>query len=171
MASCKSNSVDAGQLSSASDNTYYQTFKMMPHTARIVVAGLSLAAVAGAAPTASACFPYGSATLPKDLSTPNVSLSDWWCPQSMAYGFQGFSYPLEDNDCSAHSNSFDAISADFARMKADFGASIARIYYPTCTKASVFENILRAGVANNMAVIFQVWTNFGDGVSSTVAFV
>ena len=119
----------------------------------------------GSAPTGKpACFPYGSATLPTDLSKPNVSLADWWCPQSMAYGFQGFSYPLENSDCSDPSNSFSAMNADFARMKADFGATIVRMYYPTCTEASVFRNALQAAVANNMAIIFQVWTNFGDGV-------
>jgi hypothetical protein len=110
------------------------------------------------------CFPYGGATLPKDLSKPQVSLAEWWCPQSMAYGFQGFSYPLEVSDCSDPSNSFEAMSMDFAKMKADFGASIVRLYYPLCLNASVFENAMKAGVANDMAVILQVWTNFGDGV-------
>lgn len=110
------------------------------------------------------CFPYGSAALPKDLSAPNVPVSEWKCPLSMAYGFQGFSYPLEDNDCSAFSNSFVAMNADFAQMKRDFGAKIVRLYYPTCLNASVFENALKAGVANNMAVIFQVWTDFGESV-------
>ena len=110
------------------------------------------------------CFPYGSAKLPKDLSKPDITLEDWWCPQSMAYGFQGFSYPLEIDNCSDPSNSFESMNKDFARMKADFGASIVRMYYPTCLDASVFEDALSAGVANDMAVIFQVWTNFGVGV-------
>ncbi|KAF2964695.1 hypothetical protein GQX73_g8889 [Xylaria multiplex] len=108
------------------------------------------------------CFPYGSAVLPKDFSAPNVSLEKWRCPPSMAYGFQGFSYPLEDANCSAYSNSFKSMNTDFAQMKRDFGAKIVRMYYPLCLKASVFENALRAGVANNMAVIFQVWTDFGQ---------
>ncbi|KAI0452178.1 glycoside hydrolase family 17 protein [Xylaria acuta] len=108
------------------------------------------------------CFPYGSAVLPKDLSTPNVPLDEWKCPPSMAYGFQGFSYPLEEADCSAFSNSFESMNADFAQMKRDFGAKIVRLYYPICLNASVFENALQAGIANNMAVIFQVWTDFGQ---------
>ncbi|KAJ3554022.1 hypothetical protein NPX13_g10729 [Xylaria arbuscula] len=54
------------------------------------------------------------------------------------------------------------MNADFAQMKRDFGASIVRMYYPICLKASVFENALKAGVANDMAVIFQVWTDFGE---------
>jgi hypothetical protein len=111
------------------------------------------------------CFPYGSAILPKDLSPPSVSPKEWRCPPSMAYGFQGFSYPLEEADCSAYSNSFESMNADFSQMKRDFGAKIVRLYYPLCLKASVFENALRAGVANNMAIIFQVWTDFGQSVS------
>ncbi|KAI0394864.1 glycoside hydrolase family 17 protein [Xylariaceae sp. FL0594] len=107
------------------------------------------------------CFPYGSAVLPKNLSTPGVPLDEWWCPPSMAYGFQGFSYPLEVADCSDASNSFEAMSADFAQMKRDFGASIVRMYYPLCLQPTVFANALKAGVANDMAVIFQVWTDFG----------
>ncbi|KAI0380439.1 glycoside hydrolase family 17 protein [Hypomontagnella monticulosa] len=115
------------------------------------------------AQTTPTCFPYKSATLPKDLSPPDVPPKDWWCPQSMAYGFQGFSYPLEVEDCSDPSNSFESMNADFERMKRDFGASIVRMYYPVCLNASVFENALKAGVSNDMAVIFQVWTNFGTG--------
>ncbi|KAH8894621.1 B-(1-6) glucan synthase [Thozetella sp. PMI_491] len=107
------------------------------------------------------CFPYGSLTLPKDLSKPSTALKDWWCPQSMAYGFQGFAYPLENSDCSAKSNGYDAMNKDFAKMKADFGATLVRMYYPACTQTSVFENAIKAAVANNMAVIFQVYTNLG----------
>ncbi|OTB02441.1 glycoside hydrolase family 17 protein [Hypoxylon sp. CI-4A] len=115
-----------------------------------------------ATPRTASCFPYGSASLPKDLSPPALSREDWWCPESMAYGFQGFSYPLEDADCSAYSNSFESMNKDFAQMKQDFGATIVRMYYPVCLNASVFENALKAGVANDMAVIFQVWTDFGE---------
>jgi len=81
----------------------------------------------------------------------------------MQYGFQGFSYALEDGDCSAASNGFDAMNKDFAKMKKDFGATMVRMYYPVCADKSVFINALKAGVANNMAVIPQVWFNFGDG--------
>jgi hypothetical protein len=134
---------------------------------------LSLAAVVAAGPitargNSSNCFPYGGATLPTDGSVPNVSLDDWWCPQSMAYGFQGFSYPLEVDDCSDPSNGFDAMNSDFATMKKDFGATVIRMYYPTCTQSSVFENALRAAAANNMGLIWQVWTNFGTGVCTTL---
>jgi hypothetical protein len=127
--------------------------------------GLSLATPALESRAVPNCFPYGSAVLPKDLSPPNVPLKQWWCPLSMAYGFQGFSYPLEDPDCSAYSNSFDSMNKDFAKMKRDFGAKIVRMYYPLCLQPSVFENALKAGVANDMAVIFQVWTDFGQSVS------
>lgn len=134
---------------------------------QLVASSLALAAVAAAAPTASSanCFPYGSAKLPTDGSAPNVTLDQWWCPQSMSYGFQGFSYPLEDNNCDAYSNSFDAMDKDFAQMKTDFDATVVRMYYPTCTQSIVFENAIKAAYKNNMALIPQVWTNFGDGVS------
>ncbi|KAI0388493.1 hypothetical protein F5Y17DRAFT_452590 [Xylariaceae sp. FL0594] len=71
-------------------------------------------------------FPYGSVLLPKDLSAPDVPLDQWRCPPFMAYGFQWFSesYPLEVSDCSDPSNSFEAMSADFARMKRDFSDRI-----------------------------------------------
>ncbi|KAK2590892.1 hypothetical protein QQS21_011416 [Conoideocrella luteorostrata] len=124
----------------------------------------SLPALAAAATEAAAnCFPYGNATLPGNMQVPNVKLEDWWCPQSMAYGFQGFSYPLEDDDCGSWINSFDRMDKDFAKMKKDFGASIVRMYYPECTKTTVFENAIRAADKNNMAIMLQVWTNFGGG--------
>ena len=120
------------------------------------------AAVAGV--NSQACFPYGNAKLPGQLKAPNVTLEEWWCPQSTAYGFQGFSYPLEDGDCGSSSYSVAQMSKDFAQMKKDFGASIVRMYYPVRTEAKVFGAALEAAYNNNMAVIFQVWTNFGDGV-------
>ncbi|KAJ2976248.1 hypothetical protein NQ176_g5056 [Zarea fungicola] len=90
-----------------------------------------------------------------------MTRSDWWCPQSMAYGFQGFSYPLENGDCSAWENSVDAMDQDFQRMKQDFGATIVRMYYPGCTQASVFTNAMEAAARNNMGIILQVNTFFG----------
>ena len=106
---------------------------------------------------AQSCFPFNG-----DLtSTPSVSHSQWWCPQSDMYGFMGFSYPLEVPDCSDSSNTYDTINKDFARMKADFGASMVRVYAPECRDASVWENLLKAGVTNNMGVIPQVWWGFG----------
>lgn len=83
----------------------------------------------------------------------------------MAYGFQGFSYPLENANCSAWENGYEAMYRDFKQMKRDFGATIIRMYYPICTSPSVFEHALKAAATNNMAIIFQVWTNFGNGVS------
>ncbi len=125
-----------------------------------------LASVGAANPKAAkgSCFPYGTGKLPKDFSNPNKPLEEWWCPSSMAYGFQGFSHPLGDPDCSAPSNSFAAIDRDFARMRADFGASVVRLYYPRCASEAVFERALRAGIANDMAVIFQANTEFVCGV-------
>ncbi|KAI1813448.1 glycoside hydrolase family 17 protein [Poronia punctata] len=124
---------------------------------------LASASLCKSLPTSdSNCFPYGSAELPKDLSPPDVPLDEWRCPSSMAYGFQGFGYPLEVSDCSDESNSFETMSTDFAQMKRDFGAKIVRLYYPTCLESTVFENALKAAVANDIAVIFQVWTDFGN---------
>lgn len=76
------------------------------------------------------------------------------------YGFLGFSYPLEVADCSDPSNSYESINADLAKMKKDFGASMIRVYSPECREASVWENLLQAGVSNNMGIIMQVWWGF-----------
>lgn len=108
------------------------------------------------------CFPFGDQTLNSDFSAPSVPRDQWFCSSDAEYGFLGFSYPLEVDDCSDYSNSFDSINADFAEMRNNFGAKYVRVYYPACTESSVFENLLKAGVANNMAVIPQVWFNFGD---------
>ena len=108
----------------------------------------------------TSCFPFGGAKLPKDYSAPSASRSQWWCPQSEMYGFLGFSYPLEEADCSDYTNSYDAINSDFARMKKDFGATMVRVYAPECRKSSVWENLLKAAVNNNMGVIPQVWWGF-----------
>lgn len=82
------------------------------------------------------------------------------------YGFLGFSYPLEVADCSDPSNSYESINADFAKMKKDFGASMIRVYAPECREASVWENLLQAGVSNDMGIIVQVWWGF-DSVGYT----
>ena len=82
------------------------------------------------------------------------------------YGFLGFSYPLEVADCSDNTNSYDSINADLAKMKKDFGASMIRVYAPECREASVWENLLQAGVSNNMGIIVQVWWGF-DSVGNT----
>jgi hypothetical protein len=133
---------------------------------------LSLAALAAvpalAAPTpaaAGSCFPFGNVTFPGNNAAPSTPLSQWWCPQTDFYGFMGFSYPLEDGDCSDSSNGYAQMNTDFAQMKRDFGASIVRMYYPVCTQSSVFINAIKAAYNNNMGLIVQVWTNFGDGVS------
>ncbi len=85
------------------------------------------------------CFPYGTAKISCALHTPDVPLDQWWCPTSMAYGFQGFSYPLENGNCSAWENGYEAMYRDFKQMKRDFGATIIRMYYPVCTNSAVFE--------------------------------
>ena len=101
------------------------------------------------------CFPF-SGTLASDFSAPSGSRSDWWCTQSDIYGFLGFSYPLEVADCRDSSNSYESVNKDFVKMKKDFGASMVRVYAPECRQASVWENLLRAGVSNNMGIIVQV---------------
>jgi hypothetical protein len=133
---------------------------------------LPLAALAAvpalAAPTpaaAGACFPFGNVTFPGNYAAPSTALSNWWCPQSDFYGFMGFSYPLEDSTCSDSDNGYAQMKKDFAQQKKDFGASIVRMYYPTCTQSSVFINAIKAAYDNGMGLIVQVWTNFGDGVS------
>lgn len=114
-------------------------------------------------PTGGSWFPVGNATLPGNFVAPSTPLSQWWCPQQDYYGFLGFSYPLEDSNCGDSSNSYAQMNKDFAQMKKDFGASIVRMYYPTCTQSSVFINAIKAAYTNNMGLIVQVWTNFGGG--------
>nr|POE90665.1 hypothetical protein CFP56_60278 [Quercus suber] len=112
----------------------------------------------------STCFPFGdnAAQLPKDYSVPDVARQDWYCTYAQTYGFLGFSFPLEDSDCSADSNSYDSIDSAFASMKADFGATMVRVYAPECRDSSIWENLLKAGVNNNMAVIPQIWWGFSS---------
>lgn len=74
----------------------------------------------------------------------------------------GFSYPLEVSDCGDYSDSYGAVDADFARMKKDFGASMVRVYAPECRDVSMWKNLLKAAVNNNMGVIPQVWWGFSD---------
>lgn len=129
-----------------------------------LLAALALPALSSTIPVdarQASCFPYNGAQIPQDLSAPNVSRDQWWCPQSMAYGFQGFSYPLENGDCNAYENSVDGMDQDFKRMKADFGATLVRMYYPGCTQPSVFMNAMEAAARNNMGIILQVNTFFG----------
>lgn len=109
------------------------------------------------------CFPFGSATLDTSNAAPSVSRSDWWCPQSMVYGFLGFSYPLEGG---CGDDGYNGINSDFAAQKRDFGATMIRIYLPECYTTEIWNNVLKAAINNNMAVILQVaWPLNGDPVS------
>lgn len=45
-------------------------------------------------------------------------------------------------------------------MKSQFGATMVRIYAPQCRDDTVWRNLLQAGIANNMAVLPQVWWGF-----------
>ncbi|KAF8576732.1 glycoside hydrolase family 17 protein [Ramaria rubella] len=119
------------------------------------------AAVVAKARKDTDCFPFGSARLPvKGLRAPEVARDEWWCPQDLQYGFMGFSYPLEMDNCSDPSNLFPKINQDFQRMKHQFGATMVRIYAPQCRNESIWQNLLHAGLANNMAVLPQVWWGF-----------
>lgn len=78
------------------------------------------------------------------------------------YGFLGFSYPLEDADCSAASNGYDGILADLKIMKETFGATMVRVYAPECRDASLWENLVRACMEVGMGLIVQVWWGFSS---------
>ncbi|KAM0749076.1 hypothetical protein T439DRAFT_358203 [Meredithblackwellia eburnea MCA 4105] len=112
---------------------------------------------------AASCFPRGSAKLPA-TGAPSGSRASWWCPDSTLYGFMGFSYPLEADSCSDPSNGYDSINKDLANMKSQFGASMVRVYAPQCRDVSVWENLVKACVSNNMGLIVQVWWGFQDDV-------
>lgn len=112
----------------------------------------------------STCFPWGSATLDKSNAAPSVPRSDWWCGQDTMYGFLGFSYPLEGG---CGDDGYSGINSDFAAMKRDFGATLVRIYLPECYTTTIWKNVLKAAINNNMGVIMQVaWPLNGDPDSS-----
>ncbi|KAH8807990.1 hypothetical protein F5884DRAFT_752559 [Xylogone sp. PMI_703] len=111
------------------------------------------------------CFPFGSAGfLPNDFIPPRISREEWWCPQSMTYGFLGFSYPMEYG---CEDESYEKINRDFGMMRRDFGATMARVYLPQCYTTEIWENLIRAGVNNNMAIVIQVaWPLNGDALDN-----
>lgn len=121
---------------------------------------LLFAATVLASRAVSDCFPLGSAKLTAVNAPPSRTRANWWCSSDLQYGFLGFSYPLEDDNCSATSNSLNKINKDFARMKKDFGATMVRIYAPQCRDQSIWKTLIQAGVTNNMAVIPQIWWGF-----------
>ncbi|KAM0752462.1 hypothetical protein T439DRAFT_355307 [Meredithblackwellia eburnea MCA 4105] len=106
----------------------------------------------------TSCFPLGSAKLPSS-GTPSISRDDWWCDSDLMYGFMGWSYPLESSDCSDLSNGYAKINQDLAAMKAR-GASMVRIYAPECRQLSVWENLVKACIQNNLGLIPMVWWGF-----------
>ncbi|KIW68457.1 hypothetical protein PV04_04400 [Phialophora macrospora] len=108
----------------------------------------------------ASCFPFGSATFNGYLQAPKVTRKEWWCPQSMTYGFLGFSYPME-GEC--YDDSFERINADLLRQKRDFGASLIRVYLPYCYTTYIWESLIKAAVANDMGIVAQVaWPLNGD---------
>lgn len=135
----------------------------------VLLAGVSaLPAVHQIAADGSTCFPWGSAVLDKSNAAPSVSRSDWWCGQDTMYGFLGFSYPLEGG---CGDDGYSGINSDFAAMKRDFGATLVRIYLPECYTTTIWNNVLKAAINNNMGVIMQVaWPLNGDPVSITSVY-
>lgn len=77
------------------------------------------------------------------------------------YGFLGFSYPLEVAECSDSSNGEEQMTADLKVMKETFGAMMVRVYAPECREVSVWENLVKGCIRNNMGLIVQV--SRGDG--------
>lgn len=121
---------------------------------------LSLAPTPSAPSERSGNFPLGTSSFPTS-GAPSLSRANWWAPDSELYGFLGFSYPMAVTDCGDATNQFDKINRDFAKMKS-FGATMVRVYAPQCRSVSVWETLVRAGVAQKMGVIVQVWWGFGD---------
>lgn len=114
----------------------------------------------GASTDRANCFPYGSPSTLSLSSAPSLTRQQWWCQPSNLYGFLGFSYALESADCSDSTNSYASISRDFARMRADFGATMVRVYAPECREASIWQNLVRAAVVNEMGLLPMVWWGF-----------
>ncbi|QKX63216.1 uncharacterized protein TRUGW13939_10385 [Talaromyces rugulosus] len=125
----------------------------------------------------STCFPLQSATFHNSTTAPDMTRSEWWCSAEQTYGFLGFSYPIED-DCDGEP--YSLIESDFASMKNDFGASMARAYLPGCYTDDIWERIIKAGIEYDMGVIFQVawplngdpdswWSKIQDSILDTLA--
>jgi len=84
-----------------------------------------------------------------------ASLKDWWCGADDLYGFLGFSYPAEDNNCNDYS--YGGFVNDFKRMKSGWGATFVRLYLPVCYSTSFWVNMVKAARDTNMALIPMIF--------------
>lgn len=109
----------------------------------------------------SSCFPLGDVTFPSS-GAPTSFRSEWWCPDSLMYGFLGFSYPLEVAECSDPSNGLEMITKDLKRMKEEFGATMVRVYGNECREVILWEHLVTACMEIGMGLIVLVWWGFGD---------
>ncbi|GAA5831412.1 hypothetical protein JCM5353_005715 [Sporobolomyces roseus] len=100
----------------------------------------------------STCFPFTSKGF-SDGTVPTMSRKDWWCEDKEMYGFL---------DCSDPSNQLAKITTDLKRMKKEFGATFVRPYGVECREVSIWENLVKACVEVNMALIAQVWFGFQE---------
>ncbi|GAA6024522.1 hypothetical protein JCM11491_006687 [Sporobolomyces phaffii] len=109
----------------------------------------------------TSCFPLNPSPFPSS-GAPTQSRKDWWCEDRELYGFLGFSYPLEVVDCADASNGFEQIDKDLKRMKSEFGSTMVRPYAVSCREVSVWENLVKACVQNEMGLIVQIWWGFAE---------
>jgi len=101
---------------------------------------------------ANPCFPLTRAW----GSGPNgVSLKDWWCGADDLYGFLGFSYPMEDDNCGAYS--YNNFLNDFKNMKSRFNSTFVRAYLPTCTSTTLWVNMIKAARDTSLAIIPMIF--------------
>lgn len=100
---------------------------------------------------AASCFPmsrgWGS-------GPGGISRSDWWCSDSL-YGFLGFSYPVEDDDCGDYS--YNGFKNDFSRQKTQYNATFVRVYLPTCRQTSLWVNMVKAARDTSMGLIPMIF--------------
>jgi len=77
----------------------------------------------------------------------------WWC--SSFYGFLGFSYPVEDDDCSDYN--YNAFLKDFNRQKNEYNATFVRLYLPTCRQTSFWVEMVKAARDSSVALIPMIF--------------
>jgi len=89
-----------------------------------------------------------------------TSRNDWWCGNSTLYGFLGFSYPVEDDDCGDYS--YNGFKNDFSKQKSMYNASFVRFYLPVCKQTSFWVNAIKAARDANMGLIVMIWWDWGQ---------
>jgi len=101
---------------------------------------------------AAGCFPLSQ---PWGSGPGSMTRDQWWCGADDLYGFLGFSYPVEDNNCNDYS--YDAFKNDFTKQKAKFNATFVRLYLPVCYSTNFWVEMVKAARDSSVALIPMVF--------------